>query len=86
MKVYNYTTMNGQTVVLDERDGYNISRWYRETCLADYIMECPEFGISDEKEALEIAADALDIIEDSDVFEENKHYAIEAAVEKNKGE
>ena len=81
-----YTTVGGQTVTLNYVDGYNIGRWYREICIAGFIMQCSEFGISDEEEALEIASDAADIIESSQVFEDSKYYAIEAAIEKNKGE
>ena len=80
-----YTTVDGQTVTLNYVDGYNIGRWYREICIAAYIMQCSEFGIFDEEEALEIASDAADIIEGSPVFEESEYYAIEAAVEQ-KGE
>ena len=80
-----YTTVDGQTVTLNYVDGYNIGRWYKEIWIAGSIMQCSEFGISDEEEALEIASDAVDIIEGSPVFEENEYHAIEAAVEKNKG-
>ena len=77
MRKYTYKTKDNQDIILNMTDCYKIYRWYKETCTADYILSNPKFfGEMDEQKALEIASDAWDVIENSEITSETEDDAI----------
>lgn len=86
--ILSYSTADGQTITLTYGvTGRRIYQWYKENIVAEHILQNPEkFGVSDEKEALETAIEALDIIDDCPLVSEIEQNAIFEAIKWRKGE